>query len=106
MENIDVLRQNGFEIDFDEGSEDHLESRRRLRLVAQPVSKSTVFDIKGGEMTPTLPERSTADRECQTLRNYYTFYETVHKVRWFAAARPALCSPPELAGRASWSECL
>ncbi|EKM52503.1 uncharacterized protein PHACADRAFT_260955, partial [Phanerochaete carnosa HHB-10118-sp] len=46
LENIDILRQNGFEIDTEGGSEEQGESRRRLRLVAQPVSKSTVFDIK------------------------------------------------------------
>ncbi|KZT05115.1 DNA mismatch repair protein MutL [Laetiporus sulphureus 93-53] len=44
-ENMDVLRQNGFEIDT---NEDVLsgESQHRLQLVAQPTSKSTVFDIK------------------------------------------------------------
>ena len=46
IENVDVLRQNGFEIDVDEeGSEGS--SGSRLKLTAQPVSKSTVFDMKG-----------------------------------------------------------
>lgn len=45
LENVDILRQNGFEIDVEE--DDGLgNSRRRLILVAQPVSKSTVFDLK------------------------------------------------------------
>lgn len=46
VENIDVLKRNGFEVvrlggDDDDGEE------RRLHLVAQPVSKDTVFDTKG-----------------------------------------------------------
>ena len=46
IENVDVLRQNGFELDVDEeGSEGS--SGSRLKLTAQPVSKSTVFDMKG-----------------------------------------------------------
>ncbi|TFY64260.1 hypothetical protein EVJ58_g2745 [Rhodofomes roseus] len=43
-ENIDILRRNGFEIKVDEDAipgEGH-----RLHLVAQPTSKSTVFDMK------------------------------------------------------------
>ncbi|THH15413.1 hypothetical protein EW146_g5056 [Bondarzewia mesenterica] len=44
IENIDILKQNGFEIDIG----DDMESRdaQRVKLVAQPVSKSTVFDMK------------------------------------------------------------
>ncbi|KAJ7690397.1 hypothetical protein B0H17DRAFT_1011617 [Mycena rosella] len=38
LENIEVLRQNGFEIDLQAGA--------RLSLTAQPVSKDTVFDMK------------------------------------------------------------
>jgi DNA mismatch repair protein PMS2 len=56
-ENVDVLKQNGFEIDVgedgeeEEGNEDGEggeEGRRRgLHLVAQPISKNTVFDMHG-----------------------------------------------------------
>jgi hypothetical protein len=45
LENIDVLRQNGFEIINEVG--DVSGQSRQLKLVAQPVSKSTVFDMKG-----------------------------------------------------------
>jgi DNA mismatch repair protein PMS2 len=45
MENMDVLRQNGFEVEVDgEGECGH---GCRLKLTAQPISKSTVFDMKG-----------------------------------------------------------
>ena len=44
IENMDVLRKNGFEIQVDDLPES---CGHRLRLVAQPVSKATVFDIKG-----------------------------------------------------------
>ncbi|KAF9023444.1 hypothetical protein BDZ89DRAFT_1136751 [Hymenopellis radicata] len=47
IENMDVLRQNGFEVeDADEDEIQEMGSGGRLRLVAQPVSKSTEFDIK------------------------------------------------------------
>ncbi|KAH7925989.1 DNA mismatch repair protein MutL [Leucogyrophana mollusca] len=44
VENIDILKQNGFEVAHREDAvagEEH-----RLELVAQPVSKSTAFDMK------------------------------------------------------------
>ena len=44
-ENIEVLRQNGFEIEVDDGA--YSGQGSRLKLVAQPISKSTVFDMKG-----------------------------------------------------------
>ncbi|KJA16757.1 hypothetical protein HYPSUDRAFT_147301 [Hypholoma sublateritium FD-334 SS-4] len=43
-ENIDILKQNGFEIDVD--PEDAISEGSRLMLTAQPVSKSTTFDMK------------------------------------------------------------
>lgn len=43
VENIDVLKRNGFEV-VRQGGEDDDEGR--LHLVAQPVSKGTVFDTK------------------------------------------------------------
>jgi hypothetical protein len=45
MENMDILRQNGFEVSIDEADPEG--GSCRLKLVAQPVSKSTVFDVKG-----------------------------------------------------------
>jgi DNA mismatch repair protein PMS2 len=43
VENIEVLRQNGFEVETAaEG-----DSGPRLSLTAQPISKDTVFDMKG-----------------------------------------------------------
>ena len=47
LDNLEILRQNGFEIDTEGSSNDDDATRCRLRLVAQPVSKSTVFDVKG-----------------------------------------------------------
>ncbi|OCH89384.1 DNA mismatch repair protein MutL [Obba rivulosa] len=43
-ENIDVLRQNGFEVEIDEIAAPGQGSK--LKLVAQPISKNTVFDMK------------------------------------------------------------
>ncbi|KAH9926661.1 DNA mismatch repair protein MutL [Epithele typhae] len=42
LENIDVLRQNGFELDV---SEDR-PAGQRMHLTAQPMSKGTTFDMK------------------------------------------------------------
>jgi DNA mismatch repair protein PMS2 len=47
IENLDVLRQNGFELEFTENDATH----HRLKLVAQPVSKNTVFDMTGQYMS-------------------------------------------------------
>lgn len=44
VENIDVLKRNGFEV-VRQGGDDE-EEEGRLHLVAQPVSKDTVFDMK------------------------------------------------------------
>ncbi|KAH7907597.1 MutL C terminal dimerization domain-containing protein [Hygrophoropsis aurantiaca] len=44
LENLDILKQNGFEVaqrETDTSGEEH-----RLELMAQPVSKSTTFDMK------------------------------------------------------------
>ena len=46
LENINVLQQNGFEIDVD--AEASVEQGSKLKLIAQPVSKNTTFDMKGG----------------------------------------------------------
>ncbi|EMD32702.1 hypothetical protein CERSUDRAFT_161174 [Gelatoporia subvermispora B] len=43
-ENIDVLRQNGFEVEIDENAAPGQGSK--LKLLAQPISKNTVFDMK------------------------------------------------------------
>ncbi|TFY55610.1 hypothetical protein EVG20_g9258, partial [Dentipellis fragilis] len=43
-ENIDILKQNGFEVIVEESEE--TEEDRKVKLVAQPVSKTTVFDVK------------------------------------------------------------
>lgn len=45
IDNIEVLRQNGFEIEVDETAAE--ESDHRLKLAAKPVSKTTEFDMKG-----------------------------------------------------------
>lgn len=46
-ENVDVLRKNGFEINVVGGDDGESEERERVYLTAQPISKSTVFDMKG-----------------------------------------------------------
>jgi DNA mismatch repair protein PMS2 len=45
IENIEILRQNGFEVG--EVDDPNTGVGHRLQLVAQPVSKSTDFDMKG-----------------------------------------------------------
>lgn len=55
VENMDVFKLNGFELERIEekeavGDEDEEGSegvRMRLQLIAQPMSKDTVFDVKG-----------------------------------------------------------
>ncbi|KAJ7692687.1 hypothetical protein B0H17DRAFT_1061035 [Mycena rosella] len=47
LENIEVFRQNGFEIDLQAGAES---AGVHLSLTEQPVSKDTVFDMKDGAL--------------------------------------------------------
>lgn len=44
MEHLDLLRLNGYDVAIDEDAQ----IGERVKLVAQPVSKETVFDV-GGE---------------------------------------------------------
>lgn len=45
MENLDVLRSNGFEVVIDDDAP--VGHGERVKLVAQPVSKGTTFTVKG-----------------------------------------------------------
>jgi len=45
LENLQILQQNGFELDVNE--DNPVGQGSRLKLTAQPVSKDTVFDMKG-----------------------------------------------------------
>ncbi len=52
MDNIGILRQNGFEVEVDrpesDADEEQMEDLQgKLKLLALPVSKSTTFDMKG-----------------------------------------------------------
>ncbi|EIN06509.1 hypothetical protein PUNSTDRAFT_72337 [Punctularia strigosozonata HHB-11173 SS5] len=56
-ENIEVLRQNGFDVAVDENASF---GQGRLQLVAQPVSKNTVFDMKDlEELLHLMQDRPT-----------------------------------------------
>ena len=50
MENIEVLRQNGFEIEIDETAS--IGQGSKLHLTAKPTSGSTDFDMKGRPFSP------------------------------------------------------
>jgi DNA mismatch repair ATPase MutL len=53
-DNVELLRQNGFEVEVAGHGELETGQRHRLELVAQPVSKSTVFDMKGDSLCTPL----------------------------------------------------
>ncbi|KAG8881023.1 hypothetical protein FRB98_004589 [Tulasnella sp. 332] len=59
-ESTDVLRKNGFEIAVKGGDDAESEERERVYLTAQPISKSTVFDMKGrsGRAASSSTERT------------------------------------------------
>ncbi|KAG8215650.1 hypothetical protein J3R82DRAFT_7521 [Butyriboletus roseoflavus] len=67
LENIDVLKLNGFELERaeereifgDEREEGSEGARMRLQLIAQPMSKDTVFDMKGN-VPPLAPSHSAS----------------------------------------------
>lgn len=66
VENMDVLKLNGFELERveeqeaigDEGEEGPEGVRMPLQLIAQPMSKDTVFDMKGN-VSPFVQSHST-----------------------------------------------
>lgn len=58
IENIDVLRRNGFEVDVD-GDWDGVPGQGRLKLISQPVSKRTDFDMKGDIWMISVRSRSS-----------------------------------------------
>jgi hypothetical protein len=45
VDNIEVLKSNGFEISVDPDCAYGV--HKKIKLVAQPMSKSTVFNVKG-----------------------------------------------------------
>ncbi|KAK7436203.1 ATP-binding mismatch repair protein [Stygiomarasmius scandens] len=68
IENLDVLKKNGFELEVPEDPDVEMlddetsgtQVHRRLKLVAQPVSKSTMFDMKDlEELIHLLQDRPT-----------------------------------------------
>ncbi|OBZ74667.1 DNA mismatch repair protein PMS1 [Grifola frondosa] len=65
-ENLEMLRQNGFEIDV----LDDAPSGQRLQLLAQPTSKSTVFDMKDlEELLHLMRDRPTGQMvRCSKVR--------------------------------------
>ncbi|CAG8491776.1 9915_t:CDS:10 [Paraglomus occultum] len=68
IENIDVLKANGFELQVD----DKAPPTRRLKLVAQPISKNTVFGTKDlEELIFLLAERPGEMVHCSQVRNMF-----------------------------------
>jgi DNA mismatch repair protein PMS2 len=45
LDHIDVLKKNGFVLQVDKEAPEG--ERPKVRLVAQPMSKNTMFDMKG-----------------------------------------------------------
>lgn len=43
MENVEILRANGFELEIDPEKE----PSQRIRVISQPISKNVLFDKKG-----------------------------------------------------------
>ncbi|CAG8648121.1 4318_t:CDS:10 [Paraglomus brasilianum] len=68
IENMDVLKANGFELQVD----DKAPPTRRLKLVAQPMSKNTVFGTKDlEELIFLLAERPGEMVRCSQVRNMF-----------------------------------
>lgn len=47
IENLDILQKNGFEVIVEDEEESEDSQGNRLKLTATPISKNTVFDMKG-----------------------------------------------------------
>ncbi|KAL7412123.1 hypothetical protein BDY24DRAFT_109550 [Mrakia frigida] len=70
MENIEVLRQNGFDVSVDQDEETE---ETRLALSAQPISKETVFDFKDlEELLHLMHDRPTGEMvRCSKARSMF-----------------------------------
>ena len=53
IDNMEVLKKNGFVVQVDEVVPEG--ERPKLRLAAQPMSKGTMFDMKGRSLLPDAP---------------------------------------------------
>ena len=103
MENLEVLKANGFEVTIDE---DKPPGRgERVHLAAMPVSKDTTFDFKGKSnpfKRALLARYIIRIADPQTWSSCSTCYQTGQdpKARWSGAQRPGPCLPCALAERA------
>lgn len=102
VENMDVLKLNGFELEQieeqeaigDEGEEGPEGVRMRLQLIAQPMSKDTVFDMKGNVPPFVHCHSIQADAHRimrQTWRSSSISCGTARGGRWFAVRKRGPC---------------
>jgi DNA mismatch repair protein PMS2 len=52
IDNIDILKKNGFVVQVDQDAPEG--ERPKLRLAAQPMSKGTMFDMKGESLVDSI----------------------------------------------------
>ncbi|CCM04153.1 uncharacterized protein FIBRA_06315 [Fibroporia radiculosa] len=74
-ENVNVLKQNGFEVEL--SPDDGCGGARRLQLIAQPTSKETVFDVKDlEELLHLLQDRSPGGQpvRCSKARAMFAMH--------------------------------
>lgn len=69
MDNLEILRANGFELEVAED----LPVGKRLKLVAQPQSKGTVFDIADlEELLSLMQDKAQGEMvRCSKARNMF-----------------------------------
>jgi len=97
VENMDVLKLNGFELEqveereaLRDEDEEGSGARMRLQLVAQPVSKETVFDTKG-DAPPFVISLNTDRNMGQTSRSSSISCRTARGGQWSAVRKRAPC---------------
>lgn len=91
MENIDILRANGFDIEVNELAP----PTQKIKIISQPISKNTMFNIKGKIELRVIVERAfLSNIKLQILKNLY-FYCPINLAKWFVAAKQEPCLLPE-----------
>lgn len=96
MEHLDLLRLNGFVMLVDEDAD----VGERVKLLAQPVSKDTVFGVEG-ELPRFAAVRAPTDLLLsQISRSCWSSLSRALLARSFVPPRRARCSPAELVARA------
>ena len=91
VENLDILRSNGFEVLVDE---DQVPGRgERIKLSAMPVSKETTFDFKGQSILSRFLKASLLTSQTWSSYCICCLMDQDPLGKWSGVPKPDQCLP-------------